>query len=752
MANASTELCGPCFKGSQPICKRFCEPIISAYGARFFWQIVEENNLPTNRRCRVDIPWSFMEDHGSELPDNIVKLQGKEGSEKHRAKIGGNRRVGYWLEWRDFAQTLDIGIGQVIVFTLVETCEFLVQIYKLGNPSSIATNGQVQTAVPPLVTPKVEGDDDVEIGEAQDWLAAKVAKNAINPVIFPLKVKVEKVFSETSSAQGIQAPNVNVNGRQKGGIVPNDLEGMDVSDGIVEASDSSRWKKKFDSESFHEGHSLRGTTQRALRYKHSELKTPTEDQRGLEDLTSPQASTHESSSDSEENGNSDTSSPSTSDSAWSPGKSHSHRGGKKSAANFAAYSDSDTEDEDEDDEDGEDGVEDNQVLNKIAGVKRSSIDGSSSLAEIKRKRGRPSTRIKPQTGLASADVEMNETRAGLLVENIVKRHGHDWHEAGTKRGRTYVSKRRPVTESEKVKTLERAKKVQLKYPSFSKRLHKDSCYRSVIMFPPTQFYRDHMISGSKGLYKATLIDEEGKSWPTNIRGMRIFWKHFTLDHYLEEDDVVIFELVDPRLESFTFLVHIFRVVDVKVTLTGKAGWAVHYNVVEGTKKQYVEERKRMLQAQGLKKLRKQKQKQKQKRKDGSSNPKINTKVTKFPGDKKKQPPVITEVYKRASTSQGKNRELQNVKHASDSPIADRLEDQRRFPWKRPTTRARSGEMNQSYGELNNTSPRKSVGSVKQEMEDAPPLETPGTFMENAVKSVNTEPSYLELTFGKEDSN
>jgi len=91
------------------------------------------------------------------------------------------------------------------------------------------------------------------------------------------------------------------------------------------------------------------------------------------------------------------------------------------------------------------------------------------------------------------------------------------------------------------------------------------------------------------------MDEEGKSWPTNIRGMRIFWKHFTLDHYLEEDDVVVFELVDPRPKSVTFLVHIFRVVDVKVTLTGKAGWAAHYNVVEGTKKQYFEEKKRLAQ-------------------------------------------------------------------------------------------------------------------------------------------------------------
>lgn len=63
----------------------------------------------------------------------------------------------------------------------------------------------------------------------------------------------------------------------------------------------------------------------------------------------------------------------------------------------------------------------------------------------------------------------------------------------------------------------------------------------------------------------------------------IFWGNFTLDHCLE-DDVVVIELVDPRVKSLEFLVHIFRVVDVKMTVRGKAGWAVHYSVVEGIQK------------------------------------------------------------------------------------------------------------------------------------------------------------------------
>ena len=79
--------------------------------------------------------------------------------------------------WRDFAQAHNIGIGQVIVFTLVARSRFLVQIYKLGNPSSKATKPQTSAnveleqarAVPPLVTPKVEVDDDIiEVCAAQD--------------------------------------------------------------------------------------------------------------------------------------------------------------------------------------------------------------------------------------------------------------------------------------------------------------------------------------------------------------------------------------------------------------------------------------------------------------------------------------------------------------------------------------------------------------------------------------------------------
>lgn len=43
------------------------------------------------------------------------------------------------------------------------------------------------------------------------------------------------------------------------------------------------------------------------------------------------------------------------------------------------------------------------------------------------------------------------------------------------------------------------------------------------------------------------------------------------------------ELVDSRLESLKFLVHIFRVVDLKITVTGKKAWANHFIIVDGHK-------------------------------------------------------------------------------------------------------------------------------------------------------------------------
>lgn len=103
---------------------------------------------------------------------------------------------------------------------------------------------------------------------------------------------------------------------------------------------------------------------------------------------------------------------------------------------------------------------------------------------------------------------------------------------------------------------------------------------------PAPWYRKNM-PDTKRSYEATLVDEEGNSWQSRISnkngGKIIVWSSFSLDHRLEEDDVVVMELVDSTLQSLRFLVHIFRVVDVRRTVTGKISWTDHYTVVDGEK-------------------------------------------------------------------------------------------------------------------------------------------------------------------------
>lgn len=56
-----------------------------------------------------------------------------------------------------------------------------------------------------------------------------------------------------------------------------------------------------------------------------------------------------------------------------------------------------------------------------------------------------------------------------------------WKQEGTRRGVTYASKRRPVTEAEKDKAKKAARELQTSHPSFLKQLHKDVCYVGLIL-------------------------------------------------------------------------------------------------------------------------------------------------------------------------------------------------------------------------------------------------------------------------------
>jgi hypothetical protein len=418
-----------------------------------------------------EIPREFIEDHGyrfDKMDKTVIFEEEDSDSEEHRVKIWGNNFVGFGFEWRDFAQSHNIGIGQIIVFTLVRNSRFLVQIYKTGNPSSTATKAQTSIEVEqtcPLrtqVAPKVEDDDDddddIEICVAGDWLAAKASKSNMTYPILASKVKVENVFSETSTGQGTRAP------AKYGGI---DAKGKQNCE-IVS-------KVEAESDIINEGYSVQPTPPN----EYPVFTTPAREERAKREERS-QASPRWSSEDGE---NEDSDSSSTSDSVWSPRKSSPH-GGRKRNPKRGASSGSTTEDVDEDEDEDEDGVEDEVVLNKVErGGKRLFSEGSSSVDKNKGKRVRPSDMgAGTETDCPNPNDEDKTigTKSRLLVEGyIFKRDGHEWHLAGTKRGRTYVSKRRPVTEAEKQKTLERARQVHINNPSFLKQLHKDSCYRSL---------------------------------------------------------------------------------------------------------------------------------------------------------------------------------------------------------------------------------------------------------------------------------
>jgi len=130
--------------------------------------------------------------------------------ELQRVQIGGNLFVGFGFEWKDFAEAHNVGIGQVVVFTLVARSRFLVQIYKSGKPSSFpkpATKPQTPSAsapptgVPPPLLYEDDDDDIVGVCTAQDSLIAKASSNLANGTL-PSKLKAEEVILESISKTG----------------------------------------------------------------------------------------------------------------------------------------------------------------------------------------------------------------------------------------------------------------------------------------------------------------------------------------------------------------------------------------------------------------------------------------------------------------------------------------------------------------------------------------------------------------------
>jgi hypothetical protein len=54
------------------------------------------------------------------------------------------------------------------------------------------------------------------------------------------------------------------------------------------------------------------------------------------------------------------------------------------------------------------------------------------------------------------------------------------------------------------------------------------------------------------------------------------WQQFSVHHLLEEGDTCVFELITNKTEDLTFMVHIFRVVEVDHS---KVQWQDHYMIL-----------------------------------------------------------------------------------------------------------------------------------------------------------------------------
>ncbi|CAM6079090.1 unnamed protein product [Sphagnum tenellum] len=99
---------------------------------------------------------------------------------------------------------------------------------------------------------------------------------------------------------------------------------------------------------------------------------------------------------------------------------------------------------------------------------------------------------------------------------------------------------------------------------------------------PCDFAKSHFPKEDTDLI---LEDDNRYKWPARWlrnagrRGLSGGWGTFSRDHFLEEGDVCVYEVVDSC--NWRIVVHIFRVVDVKITPGSRGEGCLHYRVVKG---------------------------------------------------------------------------------------------------------------------------------------------------------------------------
>ncbi|KAI5071434.1 hypothetical protein GOP47_0013685 [Adiantum capillus-veneris] len=127
---------------------------------------------------------------------------------------------------------------------------------------------------------------------------------------------------------------------------------------------------------------------------------------------------------------------------------------------------------------------------------------------------------------------------------------------------TIISQRRPVSQAEKERALNAAKRFKTSLPAFRKIMKKSNVYRGFWLGISRGFAAEHLPCETQ---QVILTNSSRKQWITKLLGSRSNpglsggWKKFAVDNYLEEGDVCVFELTDKT--SLHLTVHIYRVVE-----------------------------------------------------------------------------------------------------------------------------------------------------------------------------------------------
>ncbi|XP_057828620.2 B3 domain-containing protein Os01g0723500 isoform X2 [Cryptomeria japonica] len=131
-------------------------------------------------------------------------------------------------------------------------------------------------------------------------------------------------------------------------------------------------------------------------------------------------------------------------------------------------------------------------------------------------------------------------------------------------GTYYISRRRPVTEAERNKTLKEAKSFKSDKPFSSVLMMPSHVYHGFWMGVPKQCIRTLQLPSEN--FDMILVDANSKEWQVRYRwnGSRANlskgWRPFSFSNNLEEGDVCIFERVDHSIHKIKLRVHIFRIV------------------------------------------------------------------------------------------------------------------------------------------------------------------------------------------------